>query len=53
MTQNPNPNQPLQTALDHAHTLAGSRQTQNTTPHWVAQAGHVGDLSVLALALRS
>jgi hypothetical protein len=53
MTQNPNPNLPLQTALDHAHTLAGSRQTQTTNPHWVAQAGHVGDLSVLALALRS
>jgi hypothetical protein len=54
MTQNQNPNQPLQTALDQARALTGTAQTQAlTNPNWVAQARHVGDLSILALALRS
>ena len=53
MTQNQTPNQSLEAAIDHARTLAGGSPTQATTPQWVAQAHHVGDLSVLALALRS
>lgn len=53
MTQNKSPNQSLEATIDHARTLAASSPTQITTPQWVAQAHHVGDLSVLALALRS
>ncbi len=53
MTQNKSPNQSLQTTIDHARALAAGSPTQITTPQWVAQAHHVGDLSVLALALRS
>lgn len=52
MSQTPNPNQSLQTALDHASRLTGPGQAPATTPNWVAQAHHVGDLSILALALR-
>jgi hypothetical protein len=53
MTQNQSPNKSLEATIDHARTLAGGSPTQITTPQWVAQAQHVGDLSVLALALRS
>jgi hypothetical protein len=49
-TQNPHPS--LQTAVDHARKLTEPGQAQTATPAWVAQAHHVGDLSVLALALR-
>ncbi len=51
MTQNNT--QPLQTTLDHARKLAASGQATTITPSWAVQAHHVGDLSVLALALRS
>jgi hypothetical protein len=50
MTQNSS--QPLQTTIDHARKLTAAGQATTVTPHWVAQAHHVGDLSVLALALR-
>ena len=50
MTQNTN--QSLQAALDHARRLSVPGQTPAVTAHWAAQAHHVGDLSVLALALR-
>jgi hypothetical protein len=53
MSQTQNPNQSLQAALDHARTLTGPGQASVTTPSWVAQAHHVGDLSILALALRA
>jgi hypothetical protein len=53
MTQNQTPNQTLEAAIDHARILAGGSPTQTMTPQWVAQALHVGDLSILALALRS
>jgi len=43
----------LQSAIDHARQLTEPGQAQTTTPAWVAQAHHVGDLSVLALALRA
>lgn len=53
MTHTQTPNHSLQTAVDHARKLAESGPAQTGTPAWVAQAHHVGDLSVLALALRS
>jgi hypothetical protein len=52
MTHTQTPNHSLQTAVDHARRLAESGPTQTTSPAWLAQAQHVGDLSVLALALR-
>jgi hypothetical protein len=51
MTQNST--QSLQATIDHARKLAAGGQTTPVTPNWAAQAHHVGDLSVLALALRS
>jgi hypothetical protein len=51
MTHTQTPNQSLQTAVDHARRLAESGPAP-MTPTWLAQAQHVGDLSVLALALR-
>jgi hypothetical protein len=50
MTQNSS--QSLQTTIDHARRLTAGGQTTTVTPSWAAQAHHVGDLSVLALALR-
>jgi hypothetical protein len=52
VTQKQTPNHSLQTAVDHARRLTESGPSQPTTPAWIAQAHHVGDLSVLALALR-
>jgi hypothetical protein len=43
----------LQTAIEHAGRLAGPGVTQPVTPAWSAQAAHVGDMSVLLLALRT
>jgi hypothetical protein len=40
----------LARALEHAHELAESRTQSEYTPAWSAQAAHVGDLTVLALA---
>jgi hypothetical protein len=43
----------LERALEHARRLSEPRPSDATlTPEWYAQASHVGDLSVLALALR-
>jgi hypothetical protein len=53
MTQKQTPNHSLQTAVDQARKLTESAPAQTGTPTWMAQAHHVGDLSVLALALRS
>jgi hypothetical protein len=53
MTHRQNPHPSLQTAVDHARRLTESGQAQSGTPLWVAQAHHVGDLSILALALRA
>ena len=50
-TQNPRPS--LQTTVDQARKLTEPGHPQAATPAWFAQAHHVGDLSVLALALRS
>lgn len=38
-------------ALDHARRLAGERPETGDRLSWTAQATHVGDLAVLALAL--
>jgi hypothetical protein len=38
-------------AIEHASRLAEPRPT-TFTPEWSAQAAHVGDMSVLLLALR-
>ncbi|HEX8977985.1 MAG TPA: hypothetical protein VF781_15880 [Solirubrobacteraceae bacterium] len=38
-------------ALDHARRLTGARPEAADQLSWTAQAAHVGDLSVLALAL--
>lgn len=46
------PNPSLQAAVDHARKLTESGSTPTVSPAWIAQAQHVGDLSVLALALR-
>jgi hypothetical protein len=44
----------LRRALEHAHKLSEPRPTgAAVTLDWYAQATHVGDISVLALALRS
>jgi hypothetical protein len=42
----------ITTALDHARRLSESRPDGAHRDSWSAQAAHVGDLSVLALALR-
>jgi hypothetical protein len=42
----------LRAALDHAHRLSESRDAQTYTPAWSVQAHHVGDMAVLALAMR-
>jgi hypothetical protein len=43
----------LDRALEHANRLAEPRPAGTAlTADWFAQASHVGDLSVLALALR-
>jgi predicted alpha/beta hydrolase family esterase len=43
----------LQDALDHATRLSQPGPSRPVTPSWSAQADHVGDMSVLLLALRS
>jgi hypothetical protein len=43
----------ITTALDHARRLSESRPDAAQQDSWSAQAAHVGDLSVLALALRN
>jgi hypothetical protein len=44
----------LRRALEHANRLCEPRPADaDLTPDWYAQASHVGDISVLALALRS
>ncbi|MGZ4169600.1 MAG: hypothetical protein ACXVR1_15190 [Solirubrobacteraceae bacterium] len=53
MTHQKTPTPALQTAVDHARKLTETGQSQPTTAAWNAQAHHVGDLSVLALALRA
>jgi hypothetical protein len=52
MTHTQTPKHSLQTTVEHARKLAESGPAQSATPAWMAQAQHVGDLSVLALALR-
>lgn len=52
MTQIQNPRPSHKSTVDHARRLTEAGQSKATTPAWVAQAHHVGDLSVLALALR-
>jgi hypothetical protein len=52
MTHPQNPHASLQSAVDHARRLTEPGGPQTGTPAWVAQAHHVGDLSILALALR-
>ena len=52
MTHTKTPNPSLQAAVDHARRLTESGTTPTASPTWMAQAQHVGDLSVLALALR-
>ena len=52
MTPKQTPNSSLQAAVDHARRLTESGPTPSASPAWIAQAQHVGDLSVLALALR-
>ncbi len=43
----------LHTALEHAQRLSDSRPDgARYTAAWSAQAAHVGDLAVLALAMR-
>lgn len=43
----------LRDALEDARHLSGPGLGQTVTPQWLAKAAHVGDLSVLLLALRS
>ena len=43
----------LKDALAHARRLSEPGVAQPVTPSWSAQAAHVGDMSVLLLALRS
>jgi hypothetical protein len=52
MTHKPNNNQHLKSALEHADRLAQLDASRPVSPSWSAQAAHVGDLSVLLLALR-
>lgn len=42
----------LRSALDHARRLTETRPDAAATSAWSAQAAHVGDLTVLALAMR-
>jgi hypothetical protein len=42
----------LRLALDHARALAEAPRDRAYTHGWSANAAHVGDLTVLALALR-
>jgi len=44
--------QHLRNALDHAHRLSQPRPAAGYTAAWSAHADHVGDLTVLALAMR-
>lgn len=44
--------QHLRNALDHAHRLSEPRPASGYTTAWSACAAHVGDLTVLALAMR-
>ena len=41
----------LEQALDHAHRLTQPRPQPGYSHAWSEQAAHVGDLTVLALAL--
>jgi hypothetical protein len=51
--QNTRPTEPrLGQALDQAQRLSDSRPAEGARAGWLAHAAHVGDLSVLALALR-
>ena len=44
---------PLRTALEHAQRLTDPRpEAPGYSTAWSAQATHVGDLTVLALAMR-
>jgi hypothetical protein len=44
---------PLRTALEHAQRLTDPRpEGAAHSAAWAAQAAHVGDLTVLALAMR-
>jgi hypothetical protein len=43
----------LQSALDHARRLSEPGAAHPDTSSWSVQAAHVGDMSVLLLALRS
>jgi hypothetical protein len=44
---------PLRTALEHAERLTATRPDATVyTPAWSAQAAHVGDLTILMLAMR-
>jgi hypothetical protein len=56
MSQSQNPNTShethLRAALSHAQRLSESREKQTFTPEWSVQAHHVGDMTVLALAMR-
>jgi hypothetical protein len=52
MTHPQTPNPSLQAAFDHARRLTESGTRPTGSAAWIAQAHHVGDLSVLALALR-
>ena len=47
------PGRHLQDALEQARRLSECGSGQGVTARWSAHAAHVGDLSVLALALRS
>jgi hypothetical protein len=42
----------LRAALDHAQRLSEPRDEKAFTPAWSALAHHVGDMTVLALAMR-
>jgi hypothetical protein len=53
MTHTKNDNSHLQNALEQASKLSAPTPAQGVTAAWTAHATHVGDLSVLALALRA
>jgi hypothetical protein len=42
----------LKQTLEHAQQLVDSRPGPSHSPGWFAQAHHVGDMTVLALALQ-
>ncbi len=52
-TDNHQSRRPLHDALEDARRLSEPGIRQTFTPDWSAKAAHVGDLSVLLLALRS